>query len=219
MWWFSEYCKDILIPLAQAAVMAIVGLYATFKGRAYIERNTLEDNMIFNEEVLALVYEIRDKITYIRGMMSSSSEFLPRDKDDNETKEQTAALNKAYIIQKRFENCENSFNKFYNMRHRFMAKYGRKSAIFFNALHEKIIEIGTAINMLVYYWPKQAEYGKLVRSPIIVSEEKQEKAEKRREEILKYEMIIWGHPDDDFGKGVKEVIENLEAFLNENFNE
>jgi len=106
------------------------------------------------EETLALFYEARDVITYMRHPISYDSETEDIVKGDKEDDESYEARKKSSIIFKRYYDKHELFNKIYAMRYRFMAQTGKKEVEPFEDLRKIINEIFVSARMLSGLWPR-----------------------------------------------------------------
>ena len=134
------------------------------------------------EEVLSLFYEAKDKISAIRSPLGRRGEREGREKDVNETPEQTEALDQAYVVFNRYQKHQEAFNKLNALRYRFMALFQREKVAPFDELNKIINEIFTAANLLGHYWYRIRK-GHLIRN--------QKEFDKIMANIDKYEAIFW----------------------------
>ena len=93
------------------------------------------------EETLALFYEARDVIAYIRNIFSYSSETEGIEKGENESEERFEARKQASVVFKRYNERQELFNKIHAMRYRFMAQIGKEKAKPFEELRKIVNEI------------------------------------------------------------------------------
>lgn len=125
-----------------AAVVAIYGINSwrrEFKGKRNIE---------LAEEVLELFYKAEDAITAIRSPLGYTSEgqrVIERLKTDG--KESNISLQMA-VLQERYEDRQETFQKLYTLRYRFIAHFGKDKARPFDDLKAIINSIFISAKML-----------------------------------------------------------------------
>jgi hypothetical protein len=178
---------DIANILTSASI--IIAAWAVILGvnawrREYVGKRRLE----LAEEVLALFYEARDVISYIRSPFSISGEGSTREAAPNESPEEKQINDRAYIVFERYNKRQDLFNKIHSMRYRYMARFGKDSAKPFNELNKIVNEIFSSAQMLSFYWKEQGHR---------VWESKAE-FEKHLKEMRKHESVFWEmSPDKD----------------------
>jgi hypothetical protein len=149
------------------------------------------------EETLALFYEARDVIAYIRNIVSYSSETESIKQGENESKERYEARKQASIVFKRYNEKQELFNKIHAMRYRFMAQIGKEKAEPFEELRKIVNEIFISARMLSQLWARHH-----FRT--------QEQEDKYYKSIEKYEAIFY--------EGIEEedpIIPRLNKLVNE----
>ena len=183
------------ISLIIAAWAVIFGINAW--RREYIGKRRLE----LAEEVLALFYEARDIIAYIRNPFSFAGEGSTRVVNQNETEEETRIYNNAYVVFERYNKRQELFNKISSLRYRYMAQFGKNTIQPFDDLSTIINEIFTAARMLPFYW-KQRSY---------LSGRVEEQIQREQQEIRKLETKFWYQGESDsITQRVNAVILNIE---------
>lgn len=151
------------------------------------------------EEVLALFYEAKDKISVIRSPFGYIGEGENRKERPNETPEEKRALNDAYVVFERYQKNQETFNRLHALRYRFMAIFGEDKVKPFYDLNNIVNEIFTAARMLGRLWHMRSQTH-LPRP--------QERYDKIIEDIGKYEAIFWDSlkDTDPITQKVKSVI-------------
>lgn len=151
------------------------------------------------EDTLALFYEAKDIIAYIRQPFSYGNETEGIERAENESDAHFDARKNASIVFKRYNENIEVFNKIHSMRYRFMAQFGREKAKPFEELHSLIKEITIAARMLARLWPK-----KHFRSD--------EDREKHLERVQKFEEVFWDGltEEDPINPKLEEIIVNIE---------
>jgi len=171
-------CIKILESLAvfTASIVAIFGINSwrrEIRGRKKYE---------LAEEVLALFYEARDKISAIRSIHGNVEEGKSRKPNLKETPDEQKALNDAYVIFERYHKNQDTFNRLHALRYRFMAIFGSNKAKPFYDLNKTMNEIFISAHMLGKLWNMRSqtylprgedEYNKIIK------------------DIQKYEAIFW----------------------------
>ena len=169
------------ISLIIAAWVVIIGVNAW--RREYIGKRRLE----LAEEVLALFYEARDVISYIRNPFGFGGEGSTRNAAPNESPEEKQINDNAYVVFERYNKRQDLFNKLYSMRYRYMAQFGKDSAKPFDDLHKIVNEIFASARMLSHYWKQQGH----------LNRKTDEEIKKDLKELRKYEAIFWEMRSDE----------------------
>jgi hypothetical protein len=165
----------------------------------YVGKRRLE----LAEEVLALFYEARDTINYIRNPFSYAGEGGTRNAGPNESPEEKRINDNVYIVFERYNKRQDLFNKLYSMRYRYMARFGKDSAKPFDELNNIMNDIFRSAHMLSYYWKQQGR-----RQWKNDSEFNQ-----HLEEMKKHEAVFWqmSSAEDPILPRVNAVISEIEA--------
>jgi len=193
---------DILesISLIIAAWTVILGVNAwrhEFIGKRRIE---------LAEEVLALFYEARDVISYIRNPFGYSGEGSSRKSSENESPEEKQIYDNAYVVVERYNKNQELFNKIYSMRYRFMAQFGKEASVPFDELRKIVNDIFISSRMLTHHWKDQGRR----------TWKSEAEFNKHLEELHKYEAVFWemSVDDDPIIPRVSAVISNIEDRCN-----
>lgn len=193
---------DILesISIIIAAWTVIIGVNAW--RREFIGERRIE----LAEEVLALFYEARDAISYIRSPFGYVGEGGSRKSSENESPEEKQIYDKAYVVVERYNKNQELFNKIYSMRYRFMAQFGKEASVPFDDLRKIVNDIFVSSRMLTYYWKDQGRrtWGT------------EEEFKKHLEEMHEYEAVFWemSADRDPITPRVSAVISNIEERCN-----
>jgi len=190
----------VSISIIIAAWAVIIGVNAW--RREYVGKRRLE----LAEEVLALFYEARDVIRYIRNPFSFVGEGSTRNAAPNESPEEKQLTDNAYVVFERYNKRQDLFNKLYSMRYRYMARFGRDSAKPFDDMHKIVNEIFISARMLPHYWKEQGQRDR----------KNDQEFQRHLEEMHKHEAIFWEmSPDKDpIMPRVNAVISDIEAQSN-----
>lgn len=154
------------------------------------------------ETVLALFYEAEDAIRDIRSPFSYGGEGKSRNKSEDESKEESVLLDRAYIVFERYRSYEKLFSELRSLKYRMMAMFGPSAGRHFDELKRVVNDIFLAAEMLgTHYWQRQG------RAEMDKVEFKQHLKEKHE-----YEAIFWyrGEKRDTIGPRVHDIIVHLE---------
>jgi hypothetical protein len=185
---------SVIVTSVIVSVIMIYGI--TTWRREYIGKRNIE----LAEEVLALFYEARDAIRFIRSPFGYVGEGSTRKSAPNETPEEKSINDKAYVAVERYTKRQDLFNKIHSMRYRYMAQFGKDSAKPFDDLDRIVNEILLSADMLRYYW-KQQEYRQW---------KNKEEFQQHLDELHKYESLFWQmSPDKDL------ITPRVEALISE----
>jgi len=142
-----EFVKDISV---------VIGLWVVFyKITAWQIEHRGRRNIELAEETLALFYEAKDVIEWIRHPLAFGDEIDSVKKEENESKEEFEARKKVNFIFVRFNNNKELFSKIHSLRYRFMAQIGKEKAMPFTALDGLIKEIISAARLLTILWTEK----------------------------------------------------------------
>lgn len=162
-----------------------------------------------NQEILALFYEARDAISYIRNPFGFVGEGSTRKSDpEKESPEEKQIYDKAYVVFERYNKKQDLFNKLYSMRYKYMALFGKESGKPFNDLNKIINDIFISARMLPYYWKDQGHR----------QWKNDDEFHKHLEDMHKHEAIFWQMtPDrDSITPRVDAVISEIETYSTKN---
>jgi hypothetical protein len=176
---FLESLRDVSVIVA--SLVAIYGINSW--RREYRGKKRAE----LAEEALCLFYEGRDAISHIRSPFTSGAEGKTRKPGENESPEQSAAYDQAYVLFERYNSHIELFNKLYSMRYRFMAQFGIESAAPFEEFRIILNHLIASARSLGRLWAQ--------RNRIHLTEER----EKRLDDLIeKQEAFFWeGLPEED----------------------
>lgn len=184
------------LAVIAAALVAIYGISSwrrEMKGRKEYE---------LAEEVLALFYEAKDRISAIRSPLGRSDEGKSRQTSPEESPEEKDAFDRAYVVFERYQKHQETFNRLHMLRYRFMALFGREKAKPFDDINKIITKITTAAGILGHYWAR------LSKTHLPMNEKKYENLIKQ---IEKYRSVIWlGFEPDPIAPKVDKLIEEIE---------
>jgi len=153
------------------------------------------------EEVLTTFYEISDKFERIRSPHSYVGEGKTRKRNEQETKEESEILDKAYIVFERFEKEKDPFIKLRSIKYRFMVLYGKESV-------EPFMEIEKLTSKLLFaskqlgqrYWKEQGR-----------KEFTEKQLEKHLAKMEELENIFWSDDEmDPFKNEINATITKIE---------
>jgi hypothetical protein len=180
-----------------AAISVIYGVGAW--RREHVGRRRIE----LAEEVLALFYEARDAIAFIRSPMGYTGEGSTRERGDDETEDERRILDNAYVVFERYKKTHEVFNKIESLKYRFVVQFGETSLDHFLGLRKIVNQIFSSARMLSNLWLEQQQAGRFENSV---------KSEKIRESINKCEGVFWEMPDDkdEIKPKVNAIVEQID---------
>lgn len=155
------------------------------------------------EEVLALSYECKDKLRAIRNPGSFGGEGKSRKPEPHETPETTKQLNMAYVTFERYHSYQETFNRLFSLRYRFMALFGATAAQPIEEIRLSLNDIFVSAHMLADLWTR--------KTPSFSSDKKENEY---YEGIQKHQKVIWGNfgGSDEFDQKINSIIAKLEDF-------
>lgn len=153
--------------------------------------------------MLALFYEARDVISFIRNPLGNSGEGSTRNVAPSETPEEKRINDNAYVAFERYNKRQDLFNKIHSMRYRYMAQFGKDSAKPFEDLNKIVNDILISAQMLPYYWREQGHH----------QWKNEEEFQRHLDEMHKHEAVFWKMTPDRalITPRVDAVISDIEA--------
>ena len=153
------------------------------------------------EEVLTTFYEISDKFERIRSPHSYVGEGKTRKRNEQETKEESEILDKAYIVFERFEKEKDPFIKLRSIKYRFMVLYGKESV-------EPFMEIEKLTSKLLF---ASKQLGQRYRKEQGRKEFTEKQLEKHLAKMEELENIFWSDDEmDPFKNEINATITKIE---------
>ena len=137
------------------------------------------------EETLVNFYHAADAIRMMRSPGTYTDEGTSREAPSGESAEEKRARDRANVVFERYNSNMDVFNRLHAARYRFMAFFGRQAAKPFEDLNAIVLEIIIAAQVLGDLWTERSER----RPP--------GRAQGLREEIRRYERIVWRLDDPD----------------------
>jgi len=181
------------IAICVASATAVYGIWSW--RREFVGKRRIE----LAEDVLVLFYEAKDAIDFIRSPLGLKDEGSTRRRGENETPEQTRALDMAYVAFERYEKRSETFVKLNSLRYRFWAQFGKDKARPFDEVREVLSDIFGAARRLARRWVRRSQTFN------------QTELETLSEEIRRYEAIFWsGEPEDDISNRIDAAIRQME---------
>lgn len=183
------------LAIIVASLVAIYGIGSwrrEMKGRKEYE---------LAEEVLALFYEVGDRIAAIRSPFGWAGEGQSQKADPDEKPEQKETLDRAYVVFERYQNHKDFFKRLHVLRYRFMSLFGQDKGKPFNDIDNVLNEILKASHMLGIIWQTLIDSGFSEKS-----------YENHKEDIQKFQAIIWeGYMESDpITPRVKSIVSEIE---------
>lgn len=190
---WAAFARDVSLTLT--AWVAIYGIDSW--RREFVWKRNVE----LAEEALALFYEARDVISYIRSPAAWGGEGQSRKKEPDETSEETRMLDATFVAVERYNKHLELFSKLQALRYRFMAKLGHGAVKPFDDLRAQVNSIVSASHVL---------YMMRRRAPLAGG---REHTEQYYAKLHKFESVIWeGLAEEDALKSaVDRAVTDLEA--------
>jgi len=186
-----EFIKDASV---------VVGLWVVFyKIAAWHLEHRGKRNIELAEETLALFYEARDVISWIRSPMGFENETDSVVQKSNESREEFEARKNASVVFVRYNQNKELFSKIQSLRYRFMAQIGKEKARPFDDLNHIIKKIILSARQLASLWPERHFAN-------------EEEKGKHYERVRKAEDIFWdtSNNDDPINPKVDKIILEIE---------
>lgn len=186
-----EFIKDLSV---------VVGLWVIFyKIAAWHLEHRGRRNIDLAEDTLALFYEAKDAIAWIRNPLSFSNETNSVKQQEGERDEEFEARKKASIVFVRYNDNKELFNRIHSIRYRFMAQIGKEKAKPFDDLDRIIKDIISSAHLLAILWSE----GNFKR---------EEDGGKHYEDIKKAKKVFWDtfSDDDPINPRIDKVIKDIE---------
>jgi len=172
-----EFLRDLSILIA-----AVMGAYSI---DAWRREHTGKRQIDLAEETLALFYEAREAISYIRSPMSYGHERQELERQKGESDRQYEARRNASVVFYRYDQRQDVFNRLYAIRYRFMAQFGREQSKPFDDLWRVRGRVLVAARSLARSWGQEH----------VRTEQQEQEYEKR---VQRHEAVFWeGHEDPD----------------------
>jgi hypothetical protein len=192
--YWAQLIQNVFVIMA--SLIAIYGIRAW--RREFIGKRKIE----LAEEVLALFYEARDIIRYIRDPGGFSKEGSSRETEGEETPLVKQARDQAFVPMERYNEHRATFSKLYSLKYRFVAYFGKDAAAPFDDLRGILNEIFLAARRLARYWS--------IESGTPMTEEKVKKREMS-------EAIFWEDEaaKDPINPKLDHIIEQMERMCKE----
>ena len=179
----------------------VIGLWVVFyKIAAWHLEHRGKRNIELAEETLALFYEAKDAIVWMRHPIGFSNETDSIKQGDRESTEQYGARKKASVVLVRYNQNNELFNKIHSLRYRFMAQIGKEKAKPFDDLNKIVKEIISSSHLLAILWSER-----------YFSTEENKK--KHYEQIKKAEEVFWDtfSENDPINPKLEKVIVDIEG--------
>jgi hypothetical protein len=192
---------QIVLTIIQSASIIVASFLAILGVNSWRRETVGKKKLDLAEKTLALFYEARDNIKFIRNPAGFIGEGSTRKKDDKESEEETKILNQAYVIIERNNKVSARFSELFSLKYHFMAVFGKDNSEYFEDLNKTLNKIFIANNMLYGYYLNP-------RTLRPVSQENEARFLKGFEE---HERIIWDIGDnDEINKKINEIITGVE---------
>lgn len=130
-----EYTLQIILPAISSIATVIAAVTAIWGISAWRKEHTGKRQIDLAEEILALVYEVRDVFEAIRSPLGHEVEGSSRTAGPDENDIEKAMLDQAYIQTERCNSRHDLFARLRSLRYRFMAQNGKDSGKLFEELN------------------------------------------------------------------------------------
>ena len=158
------FCNNIL-SILQSLSIIIVAFVAVYSINAWRRELKGQRELDVSEQALALIYECKDNLQFIRSPFGFSGEGQTRKRRPDETEDESKAFDQAYVLIERYEKVKDSFIKLQSIKYKFMAIFGRETEEPFNEVNRIMNELFLAAKRLgSRYWNPKYQ-GKSERDP------------------------------------------------------
>lgn len=140
------------LDLLQAISIIIATVVAIYSVNLWRKEVRWKREYEISEETLILFYEAKDALKAIRYPLSSIAECEDRKASVDETAEEKAVLDAAYIVNKRYQMHSNVFIRLQAIRYHFMAIFGQDK-------QELFIEFQDVVNKVLILAKTMAGHG------------------------------------------------------------
>lgn len=155
------------------------------------------------EESMALFYEARDKLRYIRNPLHFVEEKKSRFSHPRETPEESRVFDRAHIVALRYDDCDTVFNRLFTLRYRFRALFSPRQARYFDELRDIVNEISESSRRLGQLWLRYFGPDQGGEKP----------DDSFHQAIKRYEELFWERQDDDsINIQVNQIVAEMEEF-------
>jgi hypothetical protein len=174
------------INIAQIVSVLIASLVAIFGIQAWRREFVGKRRIELAEEVLALFYQAKDVIGWIRFPFCFTTESSTRKSESVETPGQKEINDVAYVLSKRYDEHSELFSRIRSFRYRFMAQFGRNASVPFDELKSILDQLQSDLNS----WVMASQR---LHSPDMDPQEVE--AQKKRIDV--YAEAVWSARNDD----------------------
>jgi hypothetical protein len=165
------------ISIIAASIAASLGIFSWRSTERWKRKYELA------EDVLSKFYESREIIKIIRSPFGIGGEGKSRERNNDETPEERAIYDRAYVVFERYENNKDVIEKLFSLRFRFISHFGKENEKLFNELFKIRNDVFSAAREIASI--RLGEYDDLTIP---------EKGKKMRE---LNNIIYWTHKSDD----------------------
>jgi hypothetical protein len=140
----------LVIDILQSLSVIVASFVAIYSVNSWRNEAKWKRRYELAEEVLANLYESQQAIRYIRNPIGHQDEGKTRKVNDNETPEQTEALNQAFAVRERYNRSNKSLQKLHALKYRFIALFGKEYEVHFDKFNQVIKNIFFAADEIAY---------------------------------------------------------------------
>ncbi len=192
--------KD-LIDIIQSSAVIIASTVAIYGINAWRVEFIGKRRIELAEEVLALFYQARDAIKFMRSPLGYEGEGNTRKPRPNENPENKDDLDQAFVLIERYNKQTELFSHLHALRYRFMARFGAEASKPFDDLNR-------LVNELILAAQRKARLA-MVPERLLLSEAA---IEKHNKEWLENEGVYYsGGEDDPIAPRLVAIIADVES--------
>jgi len=125
--WAEIFKMNTVINFIQSISIIIASAVAIWGINSWRREAKWKRKYELAEEVLSLFYECKEKFQIIRSPFSNTSEGKTRKRSEDESQDDTARLDSAYVFFERYEKEKEPFTKLLSLKFRFMTIFGKES--------------------------------------------------------------------------------------------
>ena len=196
------FCINIM-NIIQSLSIIIAAFVAGYSINAWRRELKGQREWEVSEQTLALIYECKDNLQFIRSPFGFSGEGQTRIRKPDETEDESKAFDQAYVLIERYEKVKDSFIKLQSIKYKFMAIFWKEK----KEIAEQFKEVNGIMNELFLaakwlgsrYWnPKY--------------QDKSERDPNWGKRLLEYEAKFYsGWEPDIIAKRMDDVVDRIES--------
>jgi len=187
------------IDIAQTVAVFIASCVAVYGIESWRREFVGKRRIELAEEVLALFYQAKDVIGWMRFPAGFVGESSTRKPESGETPAQKQIRDARYVVSKRYNEHNELFSRVRALRYRFMAQFGKDTSVPFDGLKSILDDIFCAADSWV------------MLSQVDTSRHDAQQLQAHRARIEERDKIVWGMgKDDPISSRVENVVKDVE---------